>query len=290
MNDFGSELGRLMEARGIGVRELARAAYCNPGHISNLRSGKARPSLQLADTLDKHLEAGGKLAAIAARSARVRQRGRATRSSEPSRAVEALQVAMSDNGGASEIAEDGLGELVHHYAYVAAVAPSVAVYDEIVSARSFAGMLIDRGSRPRLPELAVTTGWLSSLLAISAVDLGDHATALVWCADTERRGRDARHPELLGWAALTRSLIAWYQGDPALSAARAGRDRRGGSGRGGGAGIRAYRVANHGASQTARPVPSGQVAWFPTRGGFPCTVHRRDHATGASHSPRRRAD
>jgi transcriptional regulator with XRE-family HTH domain len=52
MNDFGRELARLMQARGIGVRELARAAYCNPGHISNLRSGKARPSPQLAETLD----------------------------------------------------------------------------------------------------------------------------------------------------------------------------------------------------------------------------------------------
>lgn len=32
-----------------------------------------------------------------------------------------------------------------------------------------------------------------------------------------------RYPELLGWAALTRSLIAWYQGDPARSAAAARR-------------------------------------------------------------------
>jgi hypothetical protein len=71
------------------------------------------------------------------------------------------------------------------------------------------------------PDLTVTVGWLSSLLAISAADLGDHAAAVVWCDDTERRGRDASYPELLGWAALTRSLIAWYQGDPLASAAAA---------------------------------------------------------------------
>jgi hypothetical protein len=218
MSDFGRELARLMQARGVGVRELARAAYCNPGHISNLRSGKARPSPQLADTLDRHLAAGGSLAAIAARSAPDRRRGRATRSSEPSRAVEALQIAMNGNDDGLEIAEDGLAELVRHYAHVVAVAPSVAVYDEIVSARSFAGMLLNRGSRAGWPELAITMGWLSSLLAISATDLGDHAAALVWCADTERRSREARYPELLGWAALTRSLISWYQGDPARSA------------------------------------------------------------------------
>lgn len=45
----------------------------------------------------------------------------------------------------------------------------------------------------------------------------------MWCADTERRGQEARYPELLGWAALTRSLIAWYQGEPVRSAAAARR-------------------------------------------------------------------
>ena len=46
---------------------------------------------------------------------------------------------------------------------------------------------------------------------------------MIWCADTERRGRDASYPELLDWAALTRSLIAWYQSDPLASAAAARR-------------------------------------------------------------------
>ncbi|HET9894599.1 MAG TPA: helix-turn-helix transcriptional regulator [Streptosporangiaceae bacterium] len=223
MSDFGRELARLMQERAVGVRELARAAYCNPGHISNLRSGKARPSPQLAEALDRHLGAGGTLAATAASSAPGRRRGRGTRSSEPSRAVEALQVAMNGGDDGLGIAGDGLAELVGHYADAVAIAPSPAVYDELVSARSFAGTLLSRGGRAQRPGLVVTAGWLSSLLAISATDLGDHGAAVVWCADTERRGRDAGYPELLGWAALTRSLIAWYQGDPVRSAAAARR-------------------------------------------------------------------
>jgi hypothetical protein len=43
MSAFGRELVRLMEARGLGVREVARRVPCNPGHISNLRSEKAQP-------------------------------------------------------------------------------------------------------------------------------------------------------------------------------------------------------------------------------------------------------
>jgi hypothetical protein len=104
-----------------------------------------------------------------------------------------------------------------------AVAPSAAVYGELLSARSFAGTLLGRSAPRHQPDLTVAAGWLSSLLAISAADLGDHAAAVIWCADTERRGRDASYPELLGWAVLTRSLIAWYQGDPLASAAAAQR-------------------------------------------------------------------
>ena len=141
----------------------------------------------------------------------------------PSGAVEALQVAMTGDPAGPDIGADGLAELVQHYAHALAVAPSAAVYGELLSARSFAGTLLGRSAPRHRPDLTVTAGWLSSLLAISAADLGDHAAAVIWCADTERRGRDASYPELLGWAALTRSLIAWYQGDPLASAAAARR-------------------------------------------------------------------
>jgi transcriptional regulator with XRE-family HTH domain len=50
MSDFGSELARLMAARGVGVRELGRQVHYNPGHISNLKNGRARPSPELAWT------------------------------------------------------------------------------------------------------------------------------------------------------------------------------------------------------------------------------------------------
>lgn len=63
MSDFGRELARLMDERGIGVRQLARAVYVNAGHISNLRSGKANPSEELARLIDDHLRANGVLRA-----------------------------------------------------------------------------------------------------------------------------------------------------------------------------------------------------------------------------------
>ena len=130
---------------------------------------------------------------------------------------------MTGDPAGPDIGADGLAELVQHYSHALAVAPSAAVYGELLSARSFAGTLLGRSAPRHRPDLTVAAGWLSSLLAISAADLGDHAAAVIWCADTERRGRDASYPELLGWAALTRSLIAWYQGNPLASAAAARR-------------------------------------------------------------------
>ena len=68
MTDFSDELGRLMAQRGMGVRELARQVPCNPGHLSNLRSGKKRPSPAIAGRVDELLGAGGSLTALCATS------------------------------------------------------------------------------------------------------------------------------------------------------------------------------------------------------------------------------
>jgi hypothetical protein len=123
------------------------------------------------------------------------------------------------------IAADGLAELVRYYAHSVAVTPSADVYAELLSARTFAGTQAGRTTPKGRPDFTVSAGWLSSLLAISATDLGDHAAAVVWCADAERKATEAGYPELLGWASLTRAAIAYYQGDPARSAtiARQGR-------------------------------------------------------------------
>ena len=95
MSDFGTELARLMAARGTGVRELARMVPCNPGHISNLRNGKAQPSPALAEILDDRLGADGTLAALA-----------------PDPAPHRPQPAAAwDGGAADEIAALDLGRL-----------------------------------------------------------------------------------------------------------------------------------------------------------------------------------
>ena len=223
MADFAGVVRHWMTERGMSLRGLAAAAHYDPGLLSKVLNGHRPHSPYLAARLDRALGAAGEIEAAAREAPPGAPAQRAPRRKQ-SKAVEALQVAMAAGTDHLDIAADGLPELVHHYAHAVAMTPSAAVYDELLSARSFAGTLLGRARLPqRGPDLIAAAGWLSSLLAISAADIGDHAAALIWCADTERRGRDARYPELPGWAALTRALIAYYQGHPRLSAAAARR-------------------------------------------------------------------
>src|SRR5260370_31253336 len=65
MGEFGQELQRWMQARGTGVRELARRSGYTASYISQLRAGKQMPSRDAAADLDDALGAGGALAAAA---------------------------------------------------------------------------------------------------------------------------------------------------------------------------------------------------------------------------------
>jgi hypothetical protein len=122
---------------------------------------------------------------------------------------------------------DGLAELVDHYAGAVCAIPSTEVYEDILAVRSYANGVLDRaGPAARRADLAVAAGWLSYLLAVAASDMSEHAAARAWCSDAERLGQDSAQPQLAAWAALTRALIAYYQGHPAQSASLAARGQQ----------------------------------------------------------------
>src|SRR5262249_6380815 len=124
-------------------------------------------------------------------------------------------------------AVDLIGELTSHYAQAVAKQPPRPMCAGVLEVRSFTAVLLDRAGRsPYHRDLVAAAGWLSNLLAIATNYLGDPAAALVWCADADRRSREAGQPELAGWAAVTRALIAYYQSDPVRSATLAARGQQ----------------------------------------------------------------
>jgi len=141
------------------------------------------------------------------------------------RVIQALDVVTSNGADQLCIAADSLDELVFHYSQTVCTLPPTSVYDDLFSVRSYAGFLLDRARRSaqRRSDVVVAAGWLSSLLAVVTCDMGDHAAALVWCSDAERRSREAGHAEIAAWAALTRVMIAFYQGHAGRAVALAGR-------------------------------------------------------------------
>ena len=148
MADFAAEVRRLMTERGMSLRGLARASNYDPSYLSKVLSGHKPSSPYLAARLDDALGAGGTIR-DAAQEPPPRRAGKASTPREKrSGAVEALQIAMTDDPAGPDIGAEGLAELVQHYAHALAVAPSAAVYGELLSARSFAGMLLGR-SAPR---------------------------------------------------------------------------------------------------------------------------------------------
>lgn len=131
----------------------------------------------------------------------------------PTRVSQALNVVTADSADDVGIAADSLEELISHYSQTVGRLSPTDVYDDLLSVRSCAGSLLGRAtSARRRSDLVVAAGWLSNLLAVTTSYLGDHAAALVWCSDAERRGREAGHAELAGWATLHQATIAYYQG------------------------------------------------------------------------------
>jgi hypothetical protein len=128
------------------------------------------------------------------------------------RVVHALRVTRQDAVFDPASLED-LNTVVEHYKRTFRSAPPSELYNEILGVRVHVGTLLDDTcAATKRPDLMTLAGWLSNFLALVTHDLDDRPAALVWCADAERCGREARYPELGGWAAQTRVLMSFYDG------------------------------------------------------------------------------
>lgn len=207
MGDFGTELARLMDARGFGVRELARRVPCNPGHISNLRSGRARPSAELAVGLDRALGADGKLAALAPTSPQRRQRRPVADTAAADDEIAALELARraeaSDVGnGVLERLELTVDELATAYPGT----PPAELLGRVRTHLGYAGQLLDaRATLAQHRRLLVTGGWLSLLAATCLIDLHEDRSAAAHLRTAAQLAREAGHAELTAWCLETQA-------------------------------------------------------------------------------------
>ncbi len=215
MSDFAAELARLMAARGLGVRELARMVPCNPGHISNLRSGKARPSPELAEALDERLAADGTLRALAPQPA--------PRRHEPAAAPDdsaADEIAALDLIRIAEATEVGTGILerldlaVDELAIAYPGTLPADLLDRVRGYLRYVSRLLD--ARMTLAEhrrLLVVGGWLSLLAATTLIDLHREHAAAAHLHTAAQFARETGHAEIAAWCLETQAWQVLTAGD-----------------------------------------------------------------------------
>lgn len=200
MSDFGGELARLMAERGTGVRELARACYVNPSHISNLRNGKARPSAELARAIDEHLHAGGRLAAFADAPRALAVPG----GSDEIAAIElGRRAAASDVGDATC---ERLEAAVDDFATAYPTTPGAELLPRLRAHLGYVTRLLDgRATLAERRRLIVSGGWLSLLAATLLIDDRQGHAGTVYLRTAAQLAREAEHAELAAWCIETRA-------------------------------------------------------------------------------------
>jgi transcriptional regulator with XRE-family HTH domain len=216
MSDFGTELARLMAASGVGVRELARMVPCNPGHISNLRSGKAQPSPELAKVLDERLEAAGSLRVLVP----VHELRRPQPAAIWDDSAAADEIAALDLVRLAEASEVGTGTVerlelaVDELAIAYPSTPLGELHGRVRHYLSYVSRLLD--ARMTLAEhrrLLVVGGWLSLLAATTLIDLHrDHAAA-AHLRTAAQLARESGHAEIGAWCLETQAWQVLTAGD-----------------------------------------------------------------------------
>lgn len=213
MSAFGKELARLMEARGLGVREVARRVPCNPGHISNLRSGKTRPSPELAADLDTVLGADGMLAALAPASARRRVPVPDLAGADDE--IAALEFAR--RAEASDVGNSVVEQLeltVDDLATAYPRTPSADLLGRVRTHLGYVGHLLDaRATLAQHRRLLVTGGWLSLLAATCLIDLHKDPAAAAHLRTAAQLARETGHAEIAAWCLETQAWQVLTAGD-----------------------------------------------------------------------------
>jgi transcriptional regulator with XRE-family HTH domain len=214
MSDFARELARLMTARGVGVRELARQLPCNPGHISNLRNGKARPSPELAADIDRALHAGGMLAALAPAPG---HRQPTVPGPDPAEEDETAALELARRSEASDVGPHTIERLeliIDDLATAYPSTPPAVLLSRVRTHLSYASRLLDgRATLSQHRRLLVTGAWLSLLAATCLIDLHHDHAALAHLRTAAHLARETGNPEIAAWVLETQAWQALTAGD-----------------------------------------------------------------------------
>jgi transcriptional regulator with XRE-family HTH domain len=212
--DFAAKMRALMQARGLGVRALARLVPCDPAAISRYRNGRQPPSPEMAQRIDDALGGGGELAALALRPAVAvpLATGNMGAADDEIAALEMTRQAVASDVGAPivERLERAVDELAIGYPGT----PPGALLDRVRPYLAYTGRLV--GARATLAEhrrLLVSGGWLSLLAATCLIDLHRDRAAAAHLRTAAQLAQETGHAEMTAWCLETRAWQVLTAGD-----------------------------------------------------------------------------
>ena len=225
VSEFGSEVARLLSERGMSLRQAARLTHYDVSYLSKVVNGHKPGSPDLAAALDRVLDAGGQLAALAETAA---VRGPAAHGDveliELSRQAGASDLA----GGTLELLDTAVDRLCRGYP---TEDPGELSERAARHLRYVTGLLGGRVTLAQHRELLVTAGWLAALIACARYDDGDAHTAETARIMARQFGEQAGHGELVGWSFEIAAYFALVEGRYAdtVALSEAGIDHTGAS-------------------------------------------------------------
>jgi len=184
---------------------------CNPGHISNLRTGRDRASPELAARLDEVLGAGGELLAL------VPGPGRRPGAVVPGADDEIAALELARRAEASDVGGGAVERLELTVDDLAVAYPATRPADLLVRVRThlgYVGRLLDaRATLTQHRRLLVTGGWLSLLAATCLIDLHSGHAAEAYLHTADQLADETVQPDLAAWVLETRAWQALTAGD-----------------------------------------------------------------------------
>jgi transcriptional regulator with XRE-family HTH domain len=206
VSEFGSEVARLLSERGMSLRKAARLAHYDVSYLSKVVNGRKPGSPELAAALDKVLDAGGKLAALA----------EAPGDLGPGLLADveliemARQAGASDLGGGTlELLDAAVDRMCRSYP---AEDPSELSERAAAHLRYVTRLLGGRMTLAQHRELLVIAGWLAALLACGCYDAGDPHAAETARLMACQFGAQAGHAELVAWSFEIAAYFALVEG------------------------------------------------------------------------------
>jgi transcriptional regulator with XRE-family HTH domain len=218
VTEFGSEVARLLDERGMSLRQAARLTHYDPSYLSKVISGLKPGSRQLAEALDRLLGADGALADMITDKPPASAAMRAGDDESEAWELERL-VAASDVGTATL---DRIEQAVEALAVAYPGTPPAELLSRVRRHLGYIAQLLD--ARKTLAEhrrLLVAGGWLSLLAATCAIDLRWWDAAAARLRTAAQLARETGHAELAAWCLETRAWPLLTIGDYPAAAALA---------------------------------------------------------------------